>query len=95
MEIFVPTRGAIETCKLGALDVLGWSSLTPCVRQCTATSTTFTHSWLLRINAKMLTSLCEKEHDIGFLIYRRVANFTAMSFLTTLLQLMNLIAGSF
>lgn len=94
VDIFVPTRGAIETCKLGPLDVLGWSSLTPIVRQRTATSTALTHCWLLRINAKMLISLCEKEHDIGFLIYRRVANVTAMSLLSTRLQLMSLIAES-
>ncbi len=94
VDIFVPTRGSIETCKLGPLDVLGWSSLTPIIRQRTATSTALTHCWLLRINSKMLTALCEKEHDIGFLIYRRVANVTAMSLLSTRLQLMNLIAES-
>jgi hypothetical protein len=49
---------------------------------------------LLRLEAKLLTSLCENDHDIGFTIYRRVANVTAMSFLTTRIQMMNLIAES-
>lgn len=92
VEIFVPTRGAIETSRLGPLDVIGWSAMTPMVRQRTATCTAMTHCRLLRMDAKMLTSLCEKDHDIGFAIYRRVANVTAMSFLTTRIQMMNLIA---
>lgn len=92
VEVFIPTRGVIETIRLGPLDVIGWSAMTPVVRQRTATCTALTHCRLLRLDAKMLTSLCEKEHDIGFVIYRRLANVTAMSFLTTRIQMMNLIA---
>jgi CRP/FNR family cyclic AMP-dependent transcriptional regulator len=92
VDIFVPIRGAVETSRLGPLDMIGWSAMTPMIRQRTATTTALTHCWLLRIDAKLLAGLCEEDHDIGFLIYRRVANTTAMSFLTTRIQLMNLIA---
>lgn len=92
VDAFVPTRGVVETIRLGPLDVIGWSAMTPVVRQRTATCTALTHCRLLRIDSKLLTSLCEKDHDIGFAIYRRVANVTAMSFLTTRIQMMNLIA---
>ena len=92
VEIFIPSRGIVETSRLGPLDMIGWSAMTPVVRQRTATTTALTHCRLLRIDARMLTSLCEKDHDIGFAIYRRVANVTAMSFLTTRIQIMNLIA---
>ena len=94
VDVFVPTRGLTETSKLGSLDVLGWSAMTPIVRQRIGTTTAITHCRLLRTDARLLTSLCEKDHDIGFTIYRRIANVTAMSFLTTRLQLMNLIAES-
>jgi len=94
VEIFIPSRGIVETSRLGPLDMIGWSAMTPIVRQRTATTTALTHCRLLRIDARMLTSLCEKDHDIGFAIYRRVANVTAMSFLTTRIQMMNLIAES-
>jgi CRP-like cAMP-binding protein len=92
VDVFVPTKGQIETCKLGPLDFLGWSALTPIVRQRTGTATALTHCWLLRIEGKLLFKLCESDHDIGFTIYRRISNVTARSFLTTRLQLMNLIS---
>lgn len=92
VDIFVPTRGMVETIKLGPLDVIGWSAMTPVVRQRTATCTALTHCRLIRLDAKLLTSLCEKDHDIGFAIYRRIANVTAMSFLTSRIQMMGLIA---
>ncbi len=94
VDVFVPTRGTIETSRLGPLDLIGWSALTPVVRQRASTSTALTHCKLLRINARLLATLCEKEHDIGFAIYRRVANVTATSFLNTRIQLMSLIAES-
>jgi CRP-like cAMP-binding protein len=94
VEIFVPTRGVFETIRLGPLDLIGWSAMTPVVRQSTATCTALTHCRLLTLEAHLLTSLCDKDHDIGFTIYRRVANVTAMSFLTTRIQMMNLIAES-
>ena len=94
VDVFVPTRGNIETGRLGPLDVLGWSAMTPIVRHRTATSTALTHCWLLRLDSRLLISLCETNHDIGFIIYRRVSNAAAHSFLTTRLNLMNLIAAS-
>ena len=94
IDVFVPTRGLVETHKLGPLDILGWSAMTPVVRQRVGTTTALTHCWLLRIDAQLLVSICEKDHDIGYIIYRRIANMAALSFLSTRLQLMNMIAES-
>ncbi|MCX6054634.1 MAG: cyclic nucleotide-binding domain-containing protein [Chloroflexi bacterium] len=91
VEVFVPTRGQLETARLGPLDILGWSSMTPVVRQRTGTTTAITHCRLIRIHSKQLAKLCEEDHDIGFYIYRRIANVAARSFLTTRLQFMNII----
>ncbi|MBA4375009.1 MAG: hypothetical protein C0401_02400 [Anaerolinea sp.] len=91
VEVFVPTRGQLETARLGPLDILGWSSMTPVVRQRTGTTTAITHCKLIRIHGKQLFKLCEEDHDIGFFIYRRIANVAARSFLTTRLQFMNII----
>ena len=66
--------------------------MTPIVRQRTGTVTAATHCWLLRIDSRLLSQLCENDHHIGFVVYRRIANVVARSFLTTRLQLMNLIA---
>lgn len=91
VEFFVPTKGQVETSKLGTFDIIGWSVMTPIVRQSTATITALTHCWLLRMDGRLLSKLCEEDHDIGFVIYRRIANVAARSFLTTRLQLMNLL----
>lgn len=92
VTVFIPTIGIVETCTLGPLDLIGWSALTPIVRQRTGTVNGVTHCHLLRIDSKLLASLCEKDHHIGYVVYRRLANVVARSFLSTRLQLMNLIA---
>lgn len=92
VTIFVPTIGMVNTSVLGPFDILGWSAMTPIVRQRTGTVTAVTHCHLLRIQSKPFASLCEKDHDIGYCVYRRMANVVARSFLSTRLYLMNLIA---
>jgi CRP-like cAMP-binding protein len=92
VETYAPTVGQVTTSKLSTHDFIGWSTMTPIVRQRTGTTTALTHCWLLGINGKLLRSLCEEDHDIGFLLYRRISNVIARSFLTTKLQLMNLLS---
>lgn len=94
VEVFVPAYGNIETSHLGPLDILGWSALTPVVRQRTGTATCLTNCFMVKFDTKKLIPLCELDHDIGMLTYKRVANVAARSFLTTRLQLMNLILSS-
>lgn len=91
VEVFVPTRGQLETARLGPLDILGWSSMTPVVRQRTGTTTAITHCKLIRIHGKQLFKLCEEDHDIGYFIFKRIANVAARSWLTTRLQFMNIV----
>ncbi len=43
------------------------------------------------MDSRLIIPICEEDHDIGFCLYRRIANVAARSFLTTRLQLMNLI----
>ncbi len=91
VEFLVPTKGQVETSRLSTYDVIGWSALTPIIRQSTATITALTHCWLLRMDGRLLSNLCEEDHTIGFIVYRRISNVAARSFLTTRLQLMNLL----
>jgi CRP-like cAMP-binding protein len=91
LEVYVPTYGNMETARLGPLDIFGWSSMTPVVRQRTGTTSAVTHCRAIRIMGKQLYALCEEDHDIGFYIYRRVANVAARSYLATRLQFMNLL----
>jgi len=93
VAIHVPTIGLVETNQLGPLDIFGWSAMTPIVRQRTGTVTAATHCWLLRLDSRLLSQLCENDHDTGFVIYRRISNVVARSFLATRFKLMNLIAA--
>jgi CRP-like cAMP-binding protein len=91
VEVFVPSHGNVLTSHLGPLDMCGWSALTPVVRQRTGTVTATTKCRLVKMDSRVLIPMCEEDHDIGFFIYKRLSNVAARSFLTTRLQLMNLI----
>lgn len=91
VEVFVPSHGNVLTSHLGPLDICGWSALTPVVRQRTGTVTSTTFCRLLKLDSRLLIPMCEEDHDIGFCIYKRLSNVAARTFLTTRLQLMNLI----
>jgi CRP-like cAMP-binding protein len=88
---FVPSRGNVVTSHLGPLDVCGWSALTPVVRVRTGTVVADNYCHLLRLDTRILIPLCEEDHDIGYCLYKRISNVAARTFLTTRIQLMNLI----
>jgi CRP/FNR family transcriptional regulator, cyclic AMP receptor protein len=88
---FVPSIGNIETSHLGTFDVCGWSALTPVVRQRTGSVISVGYCRLLKMDTRILIPICEEDHDIGFCIYKRISNVAARTFLSTRIQLMNLI----
>lgn len=91
LESFVPGRGSLPIFTAESLDVVGWSSLTPVVRQKTSTARVKGRTLLLSFNANTLMSICEKDCDLGFVIMRRLANIIASRLLTHRLHLLGLI----
>ncbi len=89
--VHVPSRGSVCVFTAEPLDILGWSTLTPVVRQRTATAKTTCPSRLLSFDGELLRRLCDEDHDIGYLIMRRVSNVVASRLLTTRLQLFDII----
>jgi CRP/FNR family cyclic AMP-dependent transcriptional regulator len=89
--VHVPARGDVCIFTAEPLDILGWSSLTPVVRQRTATAKTTCPSRLLSFDGELLRRLCDEDHDIGYIIMRRVSNVVASRLLTTRLQLFDII----
>ena len=87
----VPEHGSVRVYNAEALDIIGWSRLTPIVRQRVATTSALKDSRLLVIHGDDLERLCEEDKHIGFVIMRRIANVVATNMLTTKLQLMDLI----
>lgn len=92
LESFVPGRGSMDIFTAESLDVIGWSSLTPVVRQKTGTARVMEPTTLLSFNANALMDLCEADCDLGFVIMRRLANIIASRLLTHRLYLLGLIS---
>ena len=91
LETHVPQKGMLRLLVAEPLDILGWSSLTPVVRQRTSTARVLKDARLLAFDGEALRRMCEEDHDIGFVIMRRVANIVASRLLITRLQLFDVI----
>jgi CRP/FNR family transcriptional regulator, cyclic AMP receptor protein len=91
MEIEVPTRGQTAYYVAEMLDVIGWSSMTPVVRQRIARARATQASLVLGFNSKLLVQLCDEDHEIGYVVFRRLANVVANRLLTMRLCLMEMI----
>ncbi|NLN71072.1 MAG: cyclic nucleotide-binding domain-containing protein [Chloroflexi bacterium] len=92
LESYIPGRGLMPLFTAEALDVVGWSSLTPVVRQTTCTAIVESTTNLLRFNAKALTACCEEDCDLGFVIMRRLTNIVASRLLAHRLNLLEIIS---
>lgn len=92
LEMFVPTRGNLRIFTGEALDILGWSTLTPVVRYRTSSARALVPSRVIGLDADGLKRLCEEDHEFGYVIMKRVANVVASRYLTMRLQLLDVIA---
>lgn len=92
LESYVPGRGSLPYLTAESLDVIGWSSLTPVVRQKTGTAVAIEPTRLLSFHADELMDLCERDCDLGFVIMRRLANIIASRLLNHRLHLLELIS---
>lgn len=91
LEVEVPTRGQVPIYTAEILDIIGWSSMTPIVRQRTASACATQSGLLLGINSKLLEQMCEEDHELGYIVMRRLANVVANRLLTTRLCLLEMI----
>lgn len=91
VEAHVPGHGQYLLYTAEPLDIVGWSVLTPVIRQRTASVSAIVPSRLICFNSKILRQLCDEDHDFGFIIMRRVANVVASRMLVTRLRLFELL----
>ena len=92
LESYVPGHGSLPIFTAESLDVIGWSSMTPVVRQKTSTARVLEPTTMLALDADTLMELCETDCDLGFVIMRRLANIVASRFLTHRLHLLELLS---
>jgi len=91
--MFVPHRGKIRFYTAEPGEVFGWSSVTPTIRQRTAGATAVVDGLIVCISAEKLRQACEEDHDLGYLVMRRLANVVAGRLLVTRLQLLDMFAN--
>jgi CRP/FNR family transcriptional regulator, cyclic AMP receptor protein len=91
IESQVPHHGCVCTFTAGALDVVGWSCLTAFTRQRTSSARATTDCRLIAMNGEELRKLCDEDHDLGYIIMRRLTNIIVSHMLTTRLHLYDLI----
>jgi CRP/FNR family cyclic AMP-dependent transcriptional regulator len=94
LENYIPTIGNQIVAHAESLDVIGWSCLTPVVRQRTATVKVLKPARMISIKGEDLIKLCDEDPDLGFIIMRRVANIVASQFLSTRLHLYEIIRNT-
>jgi CRP-like cAMP-binding protein len=92
IEMTIPGRGRVRILTAEAMDEVGWSSVTPIVRQRTAGARAVHPSRLAAFDAEALRRLCDEDHDLGYFVMRRIANLVAERLLTTRLQLLDMFA---
>ncbi len=92
LDMYVPGRGRVVILTAEPMDVVGWSSVTPVVRQRTAGARVVLPGRLAAFDAAQLRHLCEEDHDLGYVVMRRMANVIAGRLMVTRLQLLDMFA---
>jgi CRP/FNR family cyclic AMP-dependent transcriptional regulator len=92
LDIFIPHRGKTRIYTADPMDVFGWSSVTPTIHQRTAGAVCVLDGSIIGIDADKLRRACDEDHDLGYLVMRRLANIVASRLLVTRLQLLDMFA---
>lgn len=87
LEMLVPTHGEVHIHAAQPLDIIGWDQLTPVIRQRFGSAYATQPSLLIAIAGEALRNLCEEDHELGFVVYRRITNLVASRMLNIRLVL--------
>ncbi len=90
LEMLVLPRGKVRLYTAEALEVFGWSGVTPVTHQRTAGATAVTDAYLAAVDSSKLRDLCEEDHDLGYVVMRRLANIAAGRLQVTRLQMLDM-----
>ncbi len=93
LEIFIPHQGRLRILTAEAMDVIGWSAVTPGMRTRTASAKTVIPSTLIGIDSEALRDISKDDHEFGYIVMRRIANIVASRLMVTRLQLLDMFAA--
>lgn len=90
LEIHIPDRGRTTIQTLEPDDILGWSAAVPQVHRRTASARTLMATRAIAVDAAALQLACERDHDLGYYVYRALAVVIAGRLKATRLQLLDI-----
>lgn len=88
LEMHVPGRGDVRILSVGRGDILGWSPLLG-EGAMTATARVIDDAVLLSANGAELRQLCERDHNVGYCVYWKLAMALSARLLATRLQMLD------
>jgi len=94
MEKYVPVRGRVTILTLGPSEIFGWSAVIPVIGTRTTTARAMTPVRTVFFDTVALEQICDEDHDLGYLVYRRLTNVIAGRLSATRLQLLDMYASS-
>jgi len=89
LEMSVPARGGVRLLTLARGDLLGWSAVLG-GGAVTATAIAQSDVRLVRFEGEELAALCDRDHEVGFHVMRRLAWALSRRLTATRLQLLDL-----
>jgi CRP/FNR family transcriptional regulator, cyclic AMP receptor protein len=92
LDIYVPARGRVIILTVGVDELFGWSAMLPVVEIRTASARALQDTTAVAFDAAALRALCEEDHGLGYLVYRRLTNVIAGRLTATRLQLLDMYA---
>lgn len=93
LDIFIPHRGKARIYTAEAWDVFGWSSVTPSNYQRTAGAMAVVDGLVVGIESAKLRQACDEDHDLGYIVMRRLMNIVSSRLLVSRLQLLDMFAS--
>jgi len=92
LELYSPEKGPISIQTMGEGDTLGWSWLIPPHRW-THDARAVELTRAIALDGKCLRGKCENDHDLGYELYKRVANILTDSLAAANIQLLDMYGG--
>jgi CRP-like cAMP-binding protein len=75
---------------LGPSEIFGWSAVVPVIGTRTATARAVALTRAVTFDTDALQQLCDEDHDLGYLVFRRLTNVIAGRLSATRLQLLDM-----
>lgn len=93
LEKSIPGRGRVTILTLGPSEIFGWSAVVPVIGTRMATARVVKTTQVVSFDSAALRQVCDEDHDLGYLVYRRLTNIIAGRLSATRLQLLDMYAG--